>query len=288
MRPRSASSMSCALARSQTAARRCRRSPALDTDLPRLREGLANTARSTSHCGRRYTAGQILCKRRTGVHSPCGPISVFYAHTVVATCMGNGCPLLNDHRSAILARQLFRAALIEAIDHRMTGFPFQYWMGESRRCRRDGLRHVQNKAERPAGAEHCPACEAGSPVPSVDLFARYIYHAFVTDQDVVTFQTGWSFDRRYDKVPRTGMQRAVKNGVGLTRYAVGPASPPTAPGRKVQSIGAQPGPLDIADWSARSAPRGSRPSGGGSSLWYEDGSPDRRAASLCTVARRWP
>ena len=51
-----------------------------------------------------------------------------------------------------------------------------------RRCRRDDLHPVPDQAGRPAGAAHCPAGEADTRFP-LALFARYSYHAFITDRD---------------------------------------------------------------------------------------------------------
>ena len=137
--------------------------------------------------------------------------SGFYAHTVVAACREM------DVRFSITIRQ--RASLrdlIEAIPEE-DWTPIPYWMGRRRRCRRDDYTPFPDQAGRPAGAAHCPAGEADARFPA-RLFARYSYHAFITDRDGETLELE-ADHRRHAEVENA--IRDLKYGVGLNHMPSG-------------------------------------------------------------------
>ena len=126
--------------------------------MSRLREGRANTAGGAAHF-LRETVGRVRYGGARGqltVRADSG----FYAHTVVAACRGNGCPLLYHHPPARQPAGPDRGDTRGGLDsHSLLD-------GRRRRCRRDDLHPVPDQAGRRAGAAHCPAGEADAPVPS--------------------------------------------------------------------------------------------------------------------------
>ncbi len=147
--------------------------------MSRLREGRANTARGAAHF-LRETVGRVRYGGARGqltVRADSG----FYAHTVVAACREM------DVRFSITIRQ--RASLrdlIEAIPEE-DWTPIPYWM--------DGAADVAETTYTPfqAKPEAAPVrliVRRVKPTPGsqLALFARYSYHAFITDRDGETLE----------------------------------------------------------------------------------------------------
>ena len=114
-----------------------------------------------------------------------------------------------------------------------------------------------------------------TPGSQLALFARYSYHAFITDRDGETLELE-ADHRRHAEVENA--IRDLKYGVGLNHM---PAARFAANGAwlAVQVMA-----HNLARWTARIGLGErtviTRPSDGGPSLWW-DGSPARRGASLC-------
>ena len=147
--------------------------------MSRLREGRANTARGAAHF-LRETVGRVRYGGARGqltVRADSG----FYAHTVVAACREM------DVRFSITIRQ--RASLrdlIEAIPEE-DWTPIPYWM--------DGAADVAETTYTPFQAKPDAApvrliVRRVKPTPGsqLALFARYSYHAFITDRDGETLE----------------------------------------------------------------------------------------------------
>ncbi len=147
--------------------------------MSRLHEGRANTARGAAHF-LRETVGRVRYGGARGqltVRADSG----FYAHTVVAACREM------DVRFSITIRQ--RASLrdlIEAIPEE-DWTPIPYWM--------DGAADVAETTYTPfqAKPEAAPVrliVRRVKPTPGsqLALFARYSYHAFITDRDGETLE----------------------------------------------------------------------------------------------------
>ena len=147
--------------------------------MSRLREGRANTARGAAHF-LRETMGRVRYGGARGqltVRADSG----FYAHTVVAACREM------DVRFSITIRQ--RASLrdlIEAIPEE-DWTPIPYWMDGAADVAETTYTPFQTK---PDAAPVRLIVRRVKPTPGsqLALFARYSYHAFITDRDGETLE----------------------------------------------------------------------------------------------------
>ena len=157
--------------------------------MSRLREGRANTARGAAHF-LRETVGRVRYGGARGqltVRADSG----FYAHTVVAACREM------DVRFSITIRQ--RASLrdlIEAIPEE-DWTPIPYWMDGAADVAETTYTPFQTK---PDAAPVRLIVRRVKPTPGsqLALFARYSYHAFITDRDL-------------DSPPRRGRERHTRS-----------------------------------------------------------------------------
>ena len=238
-----------------------------DVLMCRLREGRANTARGAAHflretvsrVRRAGASGQLTARADSG----------FYGHTVVSACREM------DVRFSITVRQHKSLRdLIEAIpDADWT--PVPYWM--------DGAADVAETTYTPFRTEPGAApvrliVRRVKPTPGsqLALFATYSYHGFITDRDGETLELE-ADHRRHAEVDNA--IRDLKYGVGLNHMPSGRFAANGA------WLAVQVMAHNLARWTARiglgEQDRNHQdPAGGGSSLWW-DGSPARRAASLC-------
>ena len=171
--------------------------------MSRLREGRANTARGAAHF-LRETVGRVRYGGARGqltVRADSG----FYAHTVVAACREM------DVRFSITIRQ--RASLrdlIEAIPQE-DWTPIPYWMDGAADVAETTYTPFQTK---PDAAPVRLIVRRVKPTPGsqLALFARYSYHAFITDRDGETLELE-ADHRRHAEVENA--IRDLKYGVGL-------------------------------------------------------------------------
>ena len=177
--------------------------------MSRLREGRANTARGAAHflretvgrvryCGAR---GQLTVRADSG----------FYAHTVVAACREM------DVRFSITIRQ--RASLrdlIEAIPEE-DWTPIPYWMDGTADVAETTYTPFQTKPDAPP-ARLIVRRVKPTPGSQLALFARYSYHAFITDRDGETLELE-ADHRRHAEVENA--IRDLKYGVGLNHMPSG-------------------------------------------------------------------
>ena len=171
--------------------------------MSRLREGRANTARGAAHF-LRETVGRVRYGGARGqltVRADSG----FYAHTVVAPCREM------DVRFSITIRQ--RASLrdlIEAIPEE-DWTPIPYWMDGAADVAETTYTPFQTK---PDAAPVRLIVRRVKPTPGsqLALFARYSYHAFITDRDGETLELE-ADHRRHAEVENA--IRDLKYGVGL-------------------------------------------------------------------------
>ena len=171
--------------------------------MSRLREGRANTARGAAHF-LRQTVGRVRYGGARGqltVRADSG----FYAHTVVAACREM------DVRFSITIRQ--RASLrdlIEAIPEE-DWTPIPYWMDGAADVAETTYTPFQTK---PDAAPVRLIVRRVKPTPGsqLALFARYSYHAFITDRDGETLELE-ADHRRHAEVENA--IRDLKYGVGL-------------------------------------------------------------------------
>ena len=171
--------------------------------MSRLREGRANTARGAAHF-LRETVGRVRYGGARGqltVRADSG----FYAHTVVAACREM------DVRFSITIRQ--RASLrdlIEAIPEE-DWTPIPYWMDGAADVAETTYTPFQTK---PDAAPVRLIVRRVKPTPGsqLALFARYSYHAFITDRDGETLELE-ADHRRHAEVENA--IRDLKYGVGL-------------------------------------------------------------------------
>ena len=176
--------------------------------MSRLREGRANTARGAAHF-LRETVGRVRYGGARGqltVRADSG----FYAHTVVGL-PGNGCPLLYHHPPARQPAGPDRGDTRGGLDsHSLLD-------GRRRRCRRDDLHPFQTK---PDAAPVRLIVRRVKPTPGsqLALFARYSYHAFITDRDGETLELE-ADHRRHAEVENA--IRDLKYGVGLNHMPSG-------------------------------------------------------------------
>ena len=177
--------------------------------MARLREGRANTARGAAHflretVGRvRYggASGQLTMRADSG----------FYTHAVVAVCRKL------DVRFSITIRQHKSLHnLIEAIPED-AWTPIPYWM--------DGAADVAETTYTPFQSEPDAApvrliVRRVKPTPGsqLALFARYSYHAFITDRDGETLELE-ADHRRHAEIENA--IRDLKCGVGLNHLPSG-------------------------------------------------------------------
>ena len=195
--------------------------------MSRLREGRANTARGAAHF-LRETVGRVRYGGARGqltVRADSG----FYAHTVVAACREM------DVRFSITIRQ--RASLrdlIEAIPEE-DWTPIPYWMDGAADVAETTYTPFQTK---PDAAPVRLIVRRVKPTPGsqLALFARYSYHAFITDRDGETLELE-ADHRRHAEVENA--IRDLKYGVGLNHM----------PSARFAANGAWL--ADGADWSGR-------------------------------------
>ena len=177
--------------------------------MSRLREGRANTARGAAHF-LRETVGRVRYGGARGqltVRADSG----FYAHTVVAACREM------DVRFSITIRQ--RASLrdlIEAIPEE-DWTPIPYWMDGAADVAETTYTPFQTK---PDAAPVRLIVRRVKPTPGsqLALFARYSYHAFITDRDGETLELE-ADHRRHAEVENA--IRDLKYGVGLNHMPSG-------------------------------------------------------------------
>ena len=177
--------------------------------MSRLREGRANTARGAAHF-LRETVGRVRYGGARGqltVRADSG----FYAHTVVAACREM------DVRFSITIRQ--RASLrdlIEAIPEE-DWTPIPYWMDGAADVAETTYTPFQTK---PDAAPVRLIVRRVKPTPGsqLALFARYSYHAFITDRDGETLELE-AYHRRHAEVENA--IRDLKYGVGLNHMPSG-------------------------------------------------------------------
>ena len=177
--------------------------------MSRLREGRANTARGAAHF-LRETVGRVRYGGARGqltVRADSG----FYAHTVVAACREM------DVRFSITIRQ--RASLrdlIEAIPEE-DWTPIPYWMDGAADVAETTYTPFQTK---PDAAPVRLIVRRVKPTPGsqLALFARYSYHAFITDRDGATLELE-ADHRRHAEVENA--IRDLKYGVGLNHMPSG-------------------------------------------------------------------
>ena len=171
--------------------------------MSRLREGRANTARGAAHF-LRETVGRVRYSGARGqltVRADSG----FYAHTVVAVCREM------DVRFSITIRQRARLRdLIEAIPEE-DWTPIPYWMDGAADVAETTYTPFQTK---PDAAPVRLIVRRVKPTPGsqLALFARYSYHAFITDRDGETLELE-ADHRRHAEVENA--IRDLKYGVGL-------------------------------------------------------------------------
>ena len=177
--------------------------------MSRLREGRANTARGAAHF-LRETVGRVRYGGARGqltVRADSG----FYAHTVVAACREM------DVRFSITIRQ--RASLrdlIEAIPEK-DWTPIPYWMDGAADVAETTYTPFQTKPDAPP-ARLIVRRVKPTPGSQLALFARYSYHAFITDRDGETLELE-ADHRRHAEVENA--IRDLKYGVGLNHMPSG-------------------------------------------------------------------
>ena len=239
--------------------------------LARLREGRANTARGAAHF-LRETVGRV---RYAGAS---GPLTMradsgFYTHAVVAVCRRT------KVRFSITIRQRQRLRnLIEAIPED-AWTPIPYWM--------DGAADVAETTYTPFQSEPDAApvrliVRRVRPTPGsqLALFATYSYHAFITDRDGETLELE-ADHRRHAEIENA--IRDLKYGVGLNHLPSGRFTA-NAAWLAVQVMA-----HNLARWTARiglgeqivTTKTLRRRFFALAGRLSPDGSPARRAASLC-------
>ena len=238
-----------------------------DVLMSRLRQGRANTARGAAHF-LRETVGRVRYGGASGqltVRADSG----FYTHALVAVCREMGV------RFSITIRQhKGLRELIEAIPEQ-DWTPIPYWM--------DGAADVAETTYTPFQSEADAApvrliVRRVKPTPGsqLALFATYSYHGFITDRDGETLELE-ADHRRHAEIENA--IRDLKYGVGLNHM---PSGRFAANGAwlavQVMARTTWPAGQPASAWVNGSRPP--KPSGGGSSLWW-DGSPARRAALPC-------
>ena len=177
--------------------------------MARLREGRSNTARGAAHF-LRETLGRVRYAGATGqltVRADSG----FYTHAIVAVCRKM------DVRFSITVRQRQGLrSLIEAIPEE-DWTPIPYWI--------EGAADVAETEYTPFGSEPDAApvrliVRRVRPAPGsqLALFARYSYHAFITDREGDTLALE-ADHRRHAEIENA--IRNLKYGVGLNHLPSG-------------------------------------------------------------------
>ena len=177
--------------------------------MARLREGRSNTARGAAHF-LRETLGRVRYAGATGqltVRADSG----FYTHAIVAVCRKL------DVRFSITVRQRQGLrSLIEAIPEE-DWTPIPYWI--------EGAADVAETEYTPFGSEPDAApvrliVRRVRPAPGsqLALFARYSYHAFITDREGDTLALE-ADHRRHAEIENA--IRDLKYGVGLNHLPSG-------------------------------------------------------------------
>ena len=245
-----------------------------DVLMARLREGRANTVRGAAHF-LRETVGRVRHAGATGqltVRADSG----FYAHALVAVCREM------DVRFSITIRQHARLReLIETIPEQ-DWTPIPYWM--------DGVADVAETTYTPFRGEPDATpvrliVRRVKPTPGsqLALFASYSYHGFITDREGDTLELE-ADHRRHAEIENA--IRDLKYGVGLNHLPSGRFAANAAwLAVQVMAHNLAPAGQRASVWASRWLPP--RPSVGASSLW-PDGSPARRAASLCIFPSAGP
>ena len=140
-----------------------------------------------------------------GDNSRCGPDSGFYAHTVVAACREM------DVRFSITIRQ--RASLLDLIEAipEDDWTPIPYWMDGAADVAETTYTPFQTNSDAPPVRLIVRRVKP-TPGSQLALFARYSYHAFITDRDGETLELK-ADHRRHAEVENA--IRDLKYGVGL-------------------------------------------------------------------------
>ena len=171
--------------------------------MSRLREGRANTARGAAHF-LRETVGRVRYGGARGTTHGAGRQRLLRPH---CRCRlpGNGCPLLYHHPPARQPAGPDRGDTRGGLDsHSLLD-------GRRRRCRRDDLHPVPDKTDA-APVRLIVRRVKPTPGSQLALFARYSYHAFITDRDGETLELE-ADHRRHAEVENA--IRDLKYGVGL-------------------------------------------------------------------------
>ncbi len=244
-----------------------------DVLMARLRKGRANTVRGAAHF-LRETVGRVRYGGARGqltVRADSG----FYTHAIVAVCRKM------DVRYSITVRQQARLRnIIEAIPE-TDWTPIPYWM--------DGAADVAETTyvpfqDEPDAAPVRLIVRRVQPTPGsqLALFASYRYHGFITDRDGDTLELE-ADHRRHAEIENA--IRDLKYGVGLNHL---PSGRFAANGAwlavQVMAHNLAAGPR-ASVWVSNWQPP--RPSDDASSP-SPDGSPARRAASLCIFPSAGP
>ena len=179
--------------------------------MSRLRDGRANTDRGAAHF-LRETVGRVRYGGARGqltVRADSG----FYAHTVVAACREM------DVRFSITIRIRQRASLrnlVEAIPEE-DWTPIPYWMDGAADVAETTYTPFQTKPDAPPVRLIVRRVKP-TPCSQLALFARYSYHAFITDRDGETLELE-ADHRRYAEVENA--IHDLKYGVGLNHMPSG-------------------------------------------------------------------
>ena len=238
-----------------------------DVLMSRLRQGRANTARGAAHF-LRETVGRVRYGGASGqltVRADSG----FYTHALVAVCREMGV------RFSITIRQhKGLRELIEAIPEQ-DWTPIPYWMDGAADVAETTYTHFQSEADA-APVRLIVRRVKPTPGSQLALFATYSYHGFITDRDGEMLELE-ADHRRHAEIENA--IRDLKYGVGLNHM---PSGRFAANGAwlavQVMAPTTWPAGQPASAWVNGSRPP--KPSGGGSSLWW-DGSPARRAALPC-------
>ena len=181
-----------------------------DVLMARLREGRAHTARGAAHF-LRETVGRVRYSGARGQLHGAGRQRLLYPRRG-RRLPPDGCPLLHRHPPArppcgISSRRY----------PKMPGTPIPYWM--------DGAADVAETTYTPFQAEADAApvrliVRRVKPTPGsqLALFARYSYHAFITDRDGETLELD-ADHRRHAEIENA--IRDLKYGVGLNHLPSG-------------------------------------------------------------------
>ena len=190
--------------------------------MSRLREGRANTARGAAHF-LRETVGRVRYGGGQGTTHGAGRQRLLRPH---CRCRlpGNGCPLLYHHPPARQPAGPDRGDTRGGLDsHSLLD-------GRRRRCRRDDLHPVPGPSRTPRRCGSLSRRVKPTPGSQLALFARYSYHAFITDRDGETLELEADHRRHAEvenairdlKLRRRAEPHAVGALRGQRRLAGGP------------------------------------------------------------------